>query len=109
SQMNTKNTRNISFRQDERVVLTGDTLDPFTDEHDIEYWLWDGERLIPASAEECERFREREAQLRLGYWTSLSEGNDLAQPAHGHGIVSAAQSMSGRLLTYISNSSRRTS
>ncbi|MGZ3602457.1 MAG: hypothetical protein ACXWQ5_23150, partial [Ktedonobacterales bacterium] len=96
-------------RHDERVMLPGGALDPFTGEHNIEYWLWDGERLIPASAQESERLREREAQLRLGYWTSLSEGNDLAQPAHGHGIVSAAESMSGRLLTYISNSSRRTS
>lgn len=96
-------------RHDESPILSGDALDPFMDEHDIEYWLWDGERLIPASAEESERLREREALLRLGYWESQSEGITLAQRTQWHGMIRAVQSTLGRLLAYISNSSSRTS
>lgn len=38
--------------------------DPFTGEHDIEYWIWSGSRLVPASPEVAERLREHEAQER---------------------------------------------
>ncbi len=107
--MDTQNIHNISMKQDGRVVLAGDALDPFMDEHNIEYWLWDGERLIPASLEESERFREREALLRLDYLQSQSERNALAQRAHWHSIVITIQSMLSRLLAIISNSSRPTS
>lgn len=105
----TKNIINIRERHDERVMLPGGALDPFTGEHNIEYWLWDGERLIPASAEESERLREREALLRLDYWKMQSAGNDLALPTPWHGIVIAVHSMFDRLLAYISNNSRPTS
>ncbi len=107
--MDTKDISNIRDTRDESVILSGDTLDPFTDEHTIEYWLWDGERLIPASAEESERFRERETLLRLGYWKSQSERNDHAQPTSWRGMVKAAQSIFDRLLAHISTSSRRAS
>ncbi|HKV85698.1 MAG TPA: hypothetical protein VJN88_14185 [Ktedonobacterales bacterium] len=36
-----------------------DFPDPFAD-HDIEYWVWDGERLIPASTFEIQGFEEQE-------------------------------------------------
>lgn len=110
--MNTKNISNITNirdRQHERVTLSGNGLDPFTDEHNIEYWVWDGERLIPASAEESERFCEREALVRLGYWQTQSARDGLGHGTHWHGIVVATQSTLGRLLAYISNGSRRTS
>jgi hypothetical protein len=43
--------------------------DPFTGDHTIEYWIWTGTRLVPASPEEAERLRQEEAleqeELRL--------------------------------------------
>jgi hypothetical protein len=50
--------------------LTGEPFpDPFTGEHDIQYWIWTGDRLVPASPEAAERLHqqellEREEQLR---------------------------------------------
>lgn len=49
----------------ERALLTDgrQTADDFPDpfgEHDIECWVWDGERLIPASAPEIQDFEEWE-------------------------------------------------
>jgi hypothetical protein len=35
--------------------------DPFTGDHNIEYWIWTGRRLVPASPEESERLRQNEA------------------------------------------------
>jgi hypothetical protein len=35
--------------------------DPFTGDHNIEYWIWTGRRLVPASPEESERLRRQEA------------------------------------------------
>lgn len=37
-------------------------------EHDIEYWVYDGKRLVPASPDEAERLRELEAWPRLTRW-----------------------------------------
>ena len=37
-------------------------------EHDIEYWIYDGKRLVPASPDEAERLRELEAWPRLTRW-----------------------------------------
>jgi hypothetical protein len=34
----------------------------------IEYWIWTGTRLIPASADQADRLREREAFQRLELW-----------------------------------------
>ena len=76
-------TPNVCDRPDERIASEYgeyDALDPFTDEHDIEYWLWDGAHLIPASAEKSERLREREALLRLSYWQAFMEKHDHARP-----------------------------
>ncbi len=34
-------------------------------DHDIEYWIYGGRRLVPASPDEAERLREMEARVRL--------------------------------------------
>jgi hypothetical protein len=42
--------------------ITGDPpTDPFTGDHNIEYWIWTGTRLVPASPEDSERLRRQEA------------------------------------------------
>lgn len=61
----------------ERTFLTGgrhtadDFPDPFAD-HDIECWVWDGERLVPASGLEIQDFEEwersRAAMRQLTRW-----------------------------------------
>ncbi|GEM_PF-2365503 len=38
--------------------------DPFTGEHEIEYWIWTGNRLVPASPDTVERLRQQEELLR---------------------------------------------
>jgi hypothetical protein len=46
-------------------VMAGEPFpDPFTGEHDIEYWIWSGSRLVPAPPEVAERLREQEARER---------------------------------------------
>jgi hypothetical protein len=41
--------------------ITGDPLpDPFTGDHTIEYWIWTGSRLVPATPEAAERIRQQE-------------------------------------------------
>ncbi len=46
--------------------------DPWEGEHDIEYWIWDGTQLVPASADEVHSIREqertRDAMWRLKQW-----------------------------------------
>jgi hypothetical protein len=37
-------------------------------DHHIEYWIYDGRRLTPASSDQAERLREMEAWLRLEHW-----------------------------------------
>ena len=42
--------------------ITGEPLpDPFTGDHTIEYWIWTGSRLVPATPEAAERLRQQEA------------------------------------------------
>jgi hypothetical protein len=42
--------------------MTGEpSPDPFTGVHNIEYWIWTGSRLVPASPEAAERIRRQEA------------------------------------------------
>jgi hypothetical protein len=42
--------------------ITGNPLpDPFTGDHTIEYWIWTGSRLVPATPEAAERIRRQEA------------------------------------------------
>ena len=42
--------------------MTSEPLpDPFTGDHDIEYWIWTGSRLVPATPEAAERLRQQEA------------------------------------------------
>jgi hypothetical protein len=38
--------------------------------HTIEYWVYDGTRLIPASPDEQEQLREWEQRSRLAQWTA---------------------------------------
>jgi hypothetical protein len=41
--------------------LTGEPFpDPFIGDHDIQYWIWTGDRLVPASPEAAERIRQQE-------------------------------------------------
>lgn len=48
------------------VGTLDDGLDAaFDGDHNIEYWFWNGRRLVPASADEAERYRQREAWERL--------------------------------------------
>jgi hypothetical protein len=46
--------------------------DPWDDPHDIEYWVWNGERLVPASSSERvvlqEIERTQSARRRLAQW-----------------------------------------
>jgi hypothetical protein len=35
--------------------------DPFTGDHNIEYWIWTGGRLVPASPDQSQRLRRQEA------------------------------------------------
>lgn len=35
--------------------------DPFTGDHNIEYWIWTGSHLVPASPDQAERLRRQEA------------------------------------------------
>jgi hypothetical protein len=39
----------------------------------IEYWIWNGTRLIPASADQADRLREMEAFRRLALWQDEQE------------------------------------
>lgn len=46
--------------------------DPWDDPHDIEYWVWNGERLVPVSSSEWAALQEMErsqsARRRLAQW-----------------------------------------
>lgn len=87
---------------DTPAITDTDEIDPFTDEHDIEYWIWDGVALIPAPPVESERIREREALLRLSYWQTHINGNAHAQPKGWRAIVAAAQATLGKLQAHLS-------
>jgi hypothetical protein len=53
-------------------ALVDELPDPWEGEHDIEYWIWDGTRLVPASEDEVHSIREqertRDAMWRLKQW-----------------------------------------
>src|SRR5258708_39945312 len=53
-------------------ALLDELPDPWGDEHEIEYWIWDGTQLVPASADEVHSIREqertRDAMWRLKQW-----------------------------------------
>jgi hypothetical protein len=41
--------------------LTGESFpDPFTADHEIQYWIWTGTRLVPTSPEAAERLHQQE-------------------------------------------------
>jgi hypothetical protein len=46
-------------------------------EHDIEYWVWSGNRLVPATPEQTALIREREA-------LSFLRARKVIQISHGH-------------------------
>jgi hypothetical protein len=56
-----------SYTIDEAIAdaieqMTSEPLpDPFTGDHDIEYWIWTGSRLVPATPEAADRIRRQEA------------------------------------------------
>lgn len=37
----------------------------FDGDHNIEYWFWNGRRLVPAAPDKAERYRQRQAWERL--------------------------------------------
>ena len=47
----------------------------FDGEHDIEYWIWNGARLVPALPDEVERIHQREAQARAETQASIGSRN----------------------------------
>jgi hypothetical protein len=58
----------------ERSTLPDDGFDEaFDGDHSIEYWFWNGTRLIPASPDEAERLREREAWERMEAWREAEQ------------------------------------
>ena len=60
------------FRSHQRDGLDAPFPDPWDDPHDIEYWVWNGSELIPASASERAALQENErirlARRRLARW-----------------------------------------
>ncbi len=78
-------------------------IDPFTDAYGIDYWIWDGTALIPASPVESEQFREREAMLRLAYWRTHIDGTDLTW--RWHAIMTALQAALGKVHARLSGRS----
>jgi len=66
STTDTPSLESIPYTIDEAIAdsieqLTGEPFpDPFTGDHDIEYWLWTGDRLVPASPEAAERIQQQE-------------------------------------------------
>lgn len=77
------NTRNDWNHQQDDVGNHGDSdatrampdsswPDPWDDPHDIEYWVWDGEQLAPATSGERASIQEMErtqsARRRLALW-----------------------------------------
>lgn len=49
-------------------------------EHDIEYWVWSGSRLVPATTEQVAAIREHEALCRLPSWASRQQERDHTAP-----------------------------
>ena len=57
-----------------RHMLSDDGFDEaFDGDHAIEYWFWNGTRLIPASPDEAERLRERAAWERMEAWREAEQ------------------------------------
>jgi hypothetical protein len=58
----------------ERGTLSDDGFDEaFDGDHSIEYWFWNGARLIPASPDEAERLRKRAAWERMEAWRAAEQ------------------------------------
>lgn len=67
--MDARNTWENTWEHDEYEPETEDDIqaladalapDPWDDPHDIEYWIWNGERLVPASPTERAAIQEME-------------------------------------------------
>jgi hypothetical protein len=57
-----------------RSTLSDDGFaEAFDGDHSIEYWFWNGTRLIPASPDEAERLRERAAWERIEAWREAEQ------------------------------------
>jgi hypothetical protein len=59
-------------------------------EHDIEYWVWRGHTLIPATPEQAAALREREAFARLTRWQQAQERARTRGERHGLAAVAWA-------------------
>lgn len=69
-------------RSDQRDGVDTPYPDPWDDPHDIEYWVWDGNELAPASASERAILQEderiRSARRRLARWQR--DQSNIARP-----------------------------
>jgi hypothetical protein len=59
-------------------------------EHDIEYWVWRGHTLIPATPEQAVALREHEALARLARWQQAQMQARSAGERHGLAAVTWA-------------------
>jgi hypothetical protein len=76
-------------------------LDDAFGEHSIEYWVWSGKRLVPATAEHIATIHEMEERLHLTRSALLEDLHDedlddtqgvrcIPRMSPGHGMVQAA-------------------
>ena len=72
-------------------------LDEAFGEHNIEYWVWSGKRLVPATAEQLVTIHEIEERLHLTRRQSVEESASQqanlapgrSNPGHGMTLVAA--------------------
>jgi hypothetical protein len=70
-------------------IAEDDPEDPFSPACSIEYFVWNGERLIPATPEQIIAFREREGYQRLAHWRTLERRRQAPpQPPRGWDLFS---------------------
>jgi hypothetical protein len=70
----------------------------------IEYWIWTGTRLIPASANKADRLREIEAFQRLELWKNEQERDRRREDWHQRRIA-----ISTKLSAFVARFQRRLS
>jgi len=79
----------------------GELPDPWEGEHDIEYWIWDGTRLVPASAAQLELIREDErtfAALRR-LWQHQEAERKATRRLAWRGVYSCVTRLAGGCLS----------
>lgn len=91
---NDRNDRNDRTREDrddhvEGIEAMANALlpDPWDDPHDIEYWVWNGERLVPTTPDEQAAIQEMERTVatvrRLKQWRSEQTRSIQPRPVRG--------------------------